>query len=365
MDYILFILILLAIAVIIFLAVQYNGGKGQRGRKSLLDSFVTLDKHHKNPLLSPKPYLDWQAGGTFNPAAFTDENGRVHVIYRAVGGDGVSRLGYASSGDQLHFDDHESYPVFSITYGQNTNIPRRYDRMLYPSGGSYGGCEDPRMVAIGQKMYVTFSAFDNWGSIRIGLISINKEDFLNKRWNWSEPLLISPKNAVHKNWVIFPEKINGKFALLHSISPEIQVDYVERFEDLAYGIRVIESKFSQSRKKKTGEWEDFIRGAGPPPIKTEKGWLLLYHAMEKGEHHKYKLGAMLLDLNNPTKIIARAKAPIMEPDMWYEDDWKPGVVYACGATVKEDTLYVYYGGGDKHICVAQTSLSGLLASMLN
>lgn len=364
MDYILFILILFIVSVIIFLSVQYNLKKSKDG-KSLLDSFVTLDKHHKNPLLSPKPYLDWQAGGTFNPAAFTDDNGRVHVIYRAVGGDGVSRLGYASSGDQLHFDDHESYPVFSITYGQNTNLPRRYDRMLYPSGGSYGGCEDPRMVAIGQKMYVTFSAFDNWGSIRIGLISIDKTDFLNKRWNWSEPLLISPKNAVHKNWVIFPEKINGKFALLHSISPEIQVDYVERFEDLAYGIRVIESKFSQSRKKKTGEWEDFIRGAGPPPIKTEKGWLLLYHAMEKGEHHKYKLGAMLLDLNDPRKVIARAKAPIMEPTMWYEDDWKPGVVYACGATVKDDTLYVYYGGGDKHICVAHMSLSELLSSMLS
>ncbi len=118
MEYFTLICIIFLVSVIIFLCIQFNAGKDKQG-KSLLDSFVTLEKHHKNPLLSPKPYLDWQAGGTFNPAAFTDENGRVHVIYRAVGGDGVSRLGYASSKDQLHFDDHEVYPVFSITYGGN------------------------------------------------------------------------------------------------------------------------------------------------------------------------------------------------------------------------------------------------------
>lgn len=327
--------------------------------------FPVLTRHHKNPVLSPKPYLYWQAGGTFNPAAFADENGRVHVIYRAVGGDGVSRLGYASSGDWTHFDDHEVYPVFSIGYEGNTQIPKRYDLMLYPSGGSFGGCEDPRLVPIEERIYVTFSAFDNWGSIRIGVISIHKDDFLNKRWDWSEPLLISPENSVHKNWVLFPEKIKGKFAVLHSISPEVQVDFVDRLEDLAYGLHVVSSNFSQSKKKRAGEWEDFVRGAGPPPIKTKKGWLLLYHAIEKNESHKYKLGAMLLDLKNPTKVIGRLKNPLLGPDMWYENDWKPGVVYACGAVVKGDVLYVYYGGGDRHMCVAQTSLSDLLTSILS
>lgn len=364
MDYILFILILLAIAVIIFLAVQYNtGGKGEKGRRSLLDSFVTLDKHHKNPILSPKPYVDWQAGGTFNPAAITDENGRVHVVYRAVGSDGVSRLGYASSADRLHFDDHEVYPVFTMRYDHASTTPKRYDPIIYPSGGSFGGCEDPRMVLIDERIYVTFSAFDNWGSIRVALISIHKYDFFNKRWNWTDPILLSQPGQVHKNWVLFPEKINGKFAIIHSIVPEVLVEYVDT---LNANTKPIESsRPSGPQPGRKGYWDDRIRGAGPPPIKTEKGWLLLYHAMEKGEHHKYKIGAMLLDLNDPRKVIARAKAPIMEPDMWYEDDWKPGIVYACGATVKEDTLYVYYGGGDKHICVAQTSLSGLLSSMLS
>lgn len=363
MEYFILILIIFVITVIIFLYAQYRESK--KSVKDFFNSFASLKKHHKNPILSPKPYVDWQAGGTFNPAAFTDENGRVHVIYRAVGGDGVSRLGYASSSDRLHFDDHEIYPVFTMSYSDQGNTPKKYDRILYPSGGSYGGCEDPRMVLIDERLYVTFSAFDNWGSIRIGLISINKNDFYNKRWDWTDPLLISPKNAVHKNWVIFPEKVNGKFAVLHSISPEVQIDYVDRFEDLAYGVHTISSNFSQLKYKRHDAWEDFVRGAGPPPIKTEKGWLLLYHAIDNKESHKYKLGAMLLDITDPTKVIARAKRPIMEPDMWYEDDWKPGIVYACGATVKDDTLYVYYGGGDKHICVAQTSLSGLLSSMLS
>lgn len=362
MEYITTLFVLFVLIAILFVWVRHRQTK--RG-KGLLDALVVLDRHHKNPMLSPKPYVDWQAGGTFNPAAFTDDDGRMHVIYRAVGGDGVSRLGYASSLDWLHFDDHEVHPVFSMGYAQSSQIPRRYDRILYPSGGSFGGCEDPRMVRIDDRMYVTFSAFDNWGSIRIGVISIHEKDFFNKRWNWSDPLLISPKNEVHKNWVIFPEKINGKFAVLHSISPEVQIDFVDRFEDLAYEVHVIKSKFSQSKKKREGEWEDFVRGAGPPPIKTEKGWLLLYHAIDKRETHKYKLGAMLLDLNNPTKVIARAKKPILEPDMWYENDWKPGVVYACGAAVKDNTLHVYYGGGDKHICVAQVSLPDLLSSMLD
>lgn len=326
---------------------------------------IEFSRHDKNPILSPKPHVDWQAGGTFNPAAFKDENGRVHVIYRAVGSDGVSRLGYASSEDLLHFNDHELYPVFSIGYHHNNQYPRRYDRILYPSGGSFGGCEDPRIVSIEERMYVTFSAFDNWGSIRIGVTSIHKDDFLNKRWNWSDPLLISPAHTVHKNWVLFPEKINGKFALLHSISPKVQIDFIDRLEDLAYGVHVVSSNFSQSKKKRVGEWEAFVRGAGPPPIRTDKGWLLLYHAIDKKNPHKYKLGAMLLDSKDPTKIIARAKSPLLGPDMWYENDWKPGIVYACGAVVKDDILSVYYGGGDRHMCVAQVSLSRLLAWMLN
>ncbi|KKR80952.1 MAG: hypothetical protein UU27_C0019G0013, partial [Parcubacteria group bacterium GW2011_GWD1_40_9] len=81
---------------------------------------------------------------------------------------------------------------------------------------------------------------------------------------------------------------------------------------------------------------------------------------DKREPHKYKLGAMLLDLNNPTKILYRSKHAILSPEMHYENDGKPGVIYASGAVIRGDDLYVYYGGGDKVVCVATTPLKEFL-----
>ncbi len=107
-------------------------------------------------------------------------------------------------------------------------------------------------------------------------------------------------------------------------------------------------------------WDTSMRGAGAPPIKTDRGWLLLYHAMDKRDPNRYKLGAMLLDLTDPTRILYRSPSPILEPEMPYENDGKPGVVYASGTAVIEGILYVYYGGGDKHVCVAETNLRALL-----
>ena len=69
-----------------------------------------------------------------------------------------------------------------------------------------------------------YTAFDGWGSVRIALTSIGLTDFLKKDWQWKKPTLISPPGEIHKNWVLFPEKINGKFAILHSISPDILID---------------------------------------------------------------------------------------------------------------------------------------------
>ena len=319
-----------------------------------------IERHDRNPIISPSPHSEWEAGGTFNPTTILDDKGRIHLLYRAVGADGVSRIGYASSADACTIDDHSPYPVFSLK-NPRQDIPedkKHFNPVMYPSGGSWGGCEDPRAVQIGDKIYMTFNAFDGWDFIRIGVVSIKADDFFKKMWNWSKPLFISPKGQVNKNWVLFPEKINGKFAVLHSVSPEVQIDFTDRLEDLDNGSQVIKSRFGQ--KKPREEWDTWIRGAGPPPVKTDKGWLVLYHATNKNEPHKYKLGALLLDLSDPTKVLARSGAPLLTSETWYENDWKAGVVYACGATVKDEMLYVYYGGGDKHVCVAHTPLNELL-----
>jgi predicted GH43/DUF377 family glycosyl hydrolase len=108
-----------------------------------------------------------------------------------------------------------------------------------------------------------------------------------------------------------------------------------------------------------------LRGVGPPPIKTDAGWLVLYHAIDERETEKYKLGAMLLDLVEPTKVLYRSVQPILEPDAWYENAGKPGIVYSCGAVVLDGTLYVYYGGGDTSINVATIQIKEMLDCLIH
>ena len=315
-----------------------------------------LNRHKKNPIMSPHPHNGWESAAIFNPATLLDDNGHTHLIYRAIGFDGVSRLGYGFSEDGIHFNGRLDIPIFALTDPRNDDkLSKVYNPIMYPSGGSWGGCEDPRVVRIDGKVYITFNAFDGWDFIRIASVSINEKDFFDRNWKWSKPILISPPNQINKNWVLFPEKINGKFAVLHSISPKVQIDFVNKLEDLEKGKHIIKSQFKQDTSKKG--WDTWVRGVGPPPLKTDKGWLVLYHAMDHRDPNKYKIGALLLDLKDPQKVISRSKEPILEPEMWYENDWKPGVVYSCGAIIKDDMLFVYYGGGDKHVCVATSTLA--------
>jgi predicted GH43/DUF377 family glycosyl hydrolase len=91
---------------------------------------------------------------------------------------------------------------------------------------------------------------------------------------------------------------------------------------------------------------------GAAPIKTDKGWLAIYNAVDKRDSSKYKIGAMLIDLKDPTKVIARCRRPILSPDEWYENNGKPGIAYPGGAVDLDGILHVYYGGGDLVSCVA-------------
>jgi predicted GH43/DUF377 family glycosyl hydrolase len=317
-----------------------------------------LKKSPHNPILKPGTN-PWTAEAVLNPAAAVLA-GRTHLIYRAIGMDGVSRLGYASSPDGIVFDKRLPYPAFVAQ--KPRSLPghaKRYSPVLYPSGGSWGGCEDPRMVCIEGRVYVTFNMFDGWDYIRTAAISIAEEDFLSGQfWEWDGPHVLSPPQQIQKNWVLFPEKINGKYAILHSIAPTVEIAYRNSIEDIG-----TEEPFIQSwvgardhLPPREGVWDTYVRGAGPPPVKTDRGWLLLYHAISKEDPGRYKLGAMLLDLTDPTKILHRSIAPMLSPDEGYENNGKPGIVYACGACVREGTLFVYYGGADKVVCVATTPL---------
>jgi beta-1,2-mannobiose phosphorylase / 1,2-beta-oligomannan phosphorylase len=289
-----------------------------------------LKRFHGNPILEPRGMHDsWEGEGTFNPAVVEDDEGIIHILYRALGRDGISRVGYAQSKDGMSIENRSSFPVFqpSSDYGlpdsEKVTGPIRYNPAMYTSGGSWGGSEDPRAVRIDDKIYMTYTAFEGWNSVRIALTSINIEDFKAGRWHWKQPKLISPPGKVNKNWLLFPEKVKGKFAMLHSITPKVAVEYIEdldTFEDYIHS-----SRKDGPQPGKGKSWENLVRGGGPPPLKTDLGWLLLYHAHDKKDHSKYRLGAMILDKDDPQVILLRSAHPILSPDMHYENNGKPGV----------------------------------------
>ena len=311
--------------------------------KKTADVQPTLEKSINNPILKPKSKNSWESTATFNAAAIYLE-GKVHLLYRAVNEKRDSVLGYAASKNGKNFEERLDSPVY---------FPRTPHEF-----GKSGGCEDPRLTKLDDKIYMTYTAFNGYiNPPGVALTSINVKDFLAKKWKWKHPIFISKLGEAHKNWVIFPEKIKDKFAILHSISPKIQINYFDNLEFNNY--TPLKSFHSFGSRKNC--WDNMVRGAGPPPIKTDIGWLIIYHAIDNQEPRKYKLGAMILDCDNPTKILHRSPYPILEPNAKYENEgFKTGIIYACGATIIGDELLVYYGGADTVTCVATTPLKQFL-----
>lgn len=329
---------------------------------------LELKRAWHNPIIKPEGNVYWESKAAFNPSALYHD-GKIHVIYRAIGDSDVSVLGYASSSDGYFFDKKSKELAF---YSKKHPVKKDPATKLvnYSSGGGWGGgSEDPRLTLIGDRVYMIYTSFDGWGSLRMALTSISLEDFLKRRWHWSEPVLISPPGEVHKNWVLFPEKINGRFAILHSFAPKILVEYFSSLKELD-GKKFIHSNNTRPVDK-TRTWDSWFRGVGPTPIKTKYGWLVIYHAMDHRNPDRYRMGAMILSLNDPTKVLYRSKEPILEPEEWYENEgYKRGVVYSCGAVVKPSStgkgkeLFVYYGGADKVSCVATADLDKFLEELV-
>jgi hypothetical protein len=169
-----------------------------------------LRKISENPIILPRPGHDWESWQVFNPGV-VDVDGRIHFIYRAIGQDAMSRLGYAASPDGFFISERLPYPVYE-------HYSRSGGSLYYSaSGGSWGGSEDPRLTLIAEDdtVYMTYTACD--GGLGVALTSISKKDFLSKRWNWKRPKLISSPREVHKNWVLFPEKIGGRARALGDV----------------------------------------------------------------------------------------------------------------------------------------------------
>jgi len=348
-------------------AVTHSAFSGIMNNK-LHFSHLMLKRAGNNPVIKPFAKNFWESKQTFNAAAVFDRD-RVHLVYRAIGETDTSVLGYASSEDGFNFDDHPSEPIYvptqsfelPVTMPNWSSAVKSVTSPYESGGGGYGGCEDPRLTKIGDKYFLTYVAYDGANPPRVALSSINVEDFHAKNWDWKTPVLISPPGVVDKNCVIFPEKIHGKYAIMHRIYPNILVDYVDHLDFDGETFLRGEYRIKPSRTL----WDTRKVGAGAPPLKTPFGWLLIYHAVGEKDGGRYKIGAMLLDLDNPTKVLARSIMPILQPDHAHDNEgFKSGVVYPCGAVIKDDQLIVYYGGADTVVCAASANLYNFLEELL-
>ncbi|MCX8202697.1 MAG: hypothetical protein N3H32_00025 [Nitrososphaeria archaeon] len=315
-----------------------------------------VEKFRGNPIISPIESHGWESRQTFNPGAVEVE-GAVRLLYRAIGEDGVSRLGYAVSRDGLNVSERLPHPVFE--HDVSVSGPSEFRPIPSGSGGSVVGAEDPRLAAVGGEVFMTYTIYDGF-NIRVAIASILAEDLAEGRWRWRASRVISPPHEKHKNWVVFPRRFDGRIAILHSLPPRVQIAYVEDLESLT-----IRSEFDGGYAMgRRGKWDAVVRGAAAPPIETSDGWLLFYHASPAREvsGYGYMLGAMLLDAGRPEVPVSRTDSPLLVPTEWYEfAGFKPGVIYVTGAVRRGDEVFLYYGAADSHVAVATVDLNGLLS----
>jgi predicted GH43/DUF377 family glycosyl hydrolase len=336
---------------------------------------MKLRKFKKNPIISPNPDNQWENLATFNPAAWY-ENGRFYLLYRASGDDDdyVVRLGLAVSEDGYNFT-RETEPVFC------------------PSENGYdSGCvEDPRIVKFGEIFYVTYAYRPfppgQYWKFPHDVVKVPEVDEFTPaaiKRNLGNSALASTKDF--REWrrlgrltsptlddrdvILFPEKIGGKYVMMHRPKeyvgemwgPEYPAIWIKFSDDILQW----EDKPSHLLiEGRPGGWEEKIGGSSPP-LRTDKGWLVLYHGVESGGFGYYRVGALLLDIENPLRILARTSEPILEPEFDYEiNGYYKGCVFPCGNVIAGDTLYVYYGAADKYVGVATCPIKELMEYLLH
>ena len=314
-----------------------------------------LQRHAHNPVMLPDPTSDWECTNIFNPSVIYYK-GLFHMHYRAQGLDWVSRIGYAVSQDGLHWN-------------------RMREPVLVPIDGTESrGIEDPRVAEIDGVFYMTYTAYGrefrgegeptHLGGGILPMIA-RSENLIS--WERIGPIVVGEDNKDH---VLFPRKINGRYAAFHRRWPDVWIAYSEDLrtwpaEEMApiYGPRP------------DNWWDATSVGSNGVPIETEHGWLCLNHAyttqLSGGDNslaqgttvtRVYRLGVILLDLDDPTKVINRPREPIF----WPEEIWElrgdvPNVVFNNANPVVDGTVYVYYGGADHVIGLATCRLDDLVA----
>ena len=306
-----------------------------------------VNRFSKNPILAPIKNHAWENRAVFNPAAI-DLDGGIHIIYRAMSEDNTSTMGYALSKDGLNINERLPEPIYT---------PRLDFEMKKILNGN-SGCEDPRVVKVGNLLYMFYTAYNGINVPRVAMTTISINDFLKRKWNWARPVLITPAGIDDKDAAIFPEKIGNRYCIIHRIKHQICLDFVVSLraaaKEVTRGIRILGPRY--------GMWDSKKVGLAGPPLKTQDGWLMFYHGI--GEDFHYRLGAVLLDMKNPLIMLARTNEAIFEPVKRYEKEGQvPNVVFPCSHVLRGDTVYHYYGGADSVVGVATGKISKLLSTL--
>ena len=335
----------------------------------------------KEGIILSKTDLEFENEAVLNPAVIR-EGDDIHIFYRAVQSGNHSSLGYCRLNGPLKIAERWENPFMVPEFDYESQ-----------------GIEDPRIVKIDKLYYLTYTAYDGInarGALAIskdlkhfkkkGLIvaqityarfvslietagKVNENYYTNQNFYYKESDPEQKMLLWDKNVVFFPRRINGKLTFLHRIRPGIQIVSVDNLKELTN--EFWEDYFNNLQDHivmdPVYEHESSYIGSGCPPIETEYGWLLIYHGAEETEHGIVysACAAALLDLNNPSKTIARLPYALFSPVFeWERKGEVNNVVFPTGTALFGDNLYIYYGAADTHIACASVSLSALLAELI-
>lgn len=327
---------------------------------------MKLQRSTSNPILVPHAENPWENLVVCNPAVI-HHDGLFQMLYRAAGDDKdhVIHFGLATSRDGVHFDRQSDQPVFSPS-----------------QDGPDAGCvEDPRIAHLDGHFYITYAyrAFkpgQYW--LAADNSAFNPKDaslppLFGQNMTASGLLLsddlrtfrrlgrITRSDVDDRDVILFPEKIGGRYVMLHRPMQWAGPGYDNAYPAmwLCYSDDLLSWSESTMLAKGEFSWENKI-GGSCPPIRTVHGWFVMYHAVDsKGI---YRVGVLMLDLEDPSKVIARTPEPIMEPEEDYEWNglYPHGVVFPTANVVVDDVLYVYYGAADQTIGLATANFPALV-----
>lgn len=299
-----------------------------------------LYRYEENPLVTRED-IPFRCNTVFNgsPVMF---NGEYLILMRVEGQQGYSFFTLARSNKGFVYKVDEKPVMLPVKTGKFEKYEKR-------------GIEDPRITFLNGTYYILYTAYSGYGP-RIAIAKT--EDFED----FERIALISEPG--NKDGVLFPEKINGMYARLdRPIGNDIGSIWISYSEDLVHwGLH------KPVVTPRPGYWDSYRLGASAPPIKTDRGWLEIFHGVRMVSSGPiYHAGTVLLDLEDPSKIISRSNEPILSPREDYERIGDVNnVVFACGAIVEEDgTIKVFYGAADTSICMAIGNLDELLEFTCN